>query len=181
MELHIFHKDASVFDQVKSAKAEFDENKGILFSEGDVEITMGVPADSNRPPAGADQIVRRHLREQDREGFHRPARQFRVRPRQGNAVGASYDPQIARTADEQPGASDLARARRRAKPMQVEAGEATYKEKESKVYLGGWSKLMRDTMTLNAGPAVVTIEEGTIQQVNYRTCHGQRSAARPEA
>src|SRR5205807_9714348 len=50
VELHIFHKDAKEFDQVKTAKAEFDINQGMLFSEGDVEITMGVPA--NAEPSG---------------------------------------------------------------------------------------------------------------------------------
>src|SRR5438067_7240375 len=50
VELHIFHKDAKEFDQVKSAKAEFDINQGILYSDGEVEITMGVPA--NQQPSG---------------------------------------------------------------------------------------------------------------------------------
>src|SRR5438874_12590007 len=33
VELHIFHKDGKEFDQVKTAKAEFDMNEGIMFSE----------------------------------------------------------------------------------------------------------------------------------------------------
>ncbi len=47
----------------------------------------------------------------------------------------------------------------------------TYSEKESKVLLGPWSRLTRDTMTLNAGPAVVTLDHGQIKLVeqNRRT------------
>src|SRR5262245_25388888 len=46
--LHLFHKDGQAFDEVKSAKANFDMTSGILFSEGEVEITMGVPADQGK-------------------------------------------------------------------------------------------------------------------------------------
>src|SRR6476661_8130228 len=43
--LKMFSKDGKKFDEVQSAKAEFDTGQGILFSEGDVEITMGIGAD----------------------------------------------------------------------------------------------------------------------------------------
>src|SRR5687767_7449986 len=46
--LHLFHKDGKAFDEVKSAKADFDMAAGILFSEGEVEITMGVPAEQGK-------------------------------------------------------------------------------------------------------------------------------------
>ena len=36
-------KDGKVFDRIKSASAEFEETSGRLFSDGEVEITLGVP------------------------------------------------------------------------------------------------------------------------------------------
>src|SRR5690242_1519640 len=32
VELHLFHKEGNEYDQVKSAKAEFDLNQGVLYS-----------------------------------------------------------------------------------------------------------------------------------------------------
>src|SRR5690349_16853845 len=43
--LRLFAKDGKKFDEVKSAKADFNVANGLLFSEGDVEITMGVGTD----------------------------------------------------------------------------------------------------------------------------------------
>src|SRR5215471_2053123 len=50
VELDIFHKDGNEYDHVKCAKADFDMSQGVLYSDGDVEITMGVPVD--KPPTG---------------------------------------------------------------------------------------------------------------------------------
>ncbi|MEO7143252.1 MAG: LptA/OstA family protein, partial [Bryobacteraceae bacterium] len=58
------------------------------------------------------------------------------------------------------------------KPMTIESGEAVYKEREAKVYLMPWSRLRRDTLTLDAGPAVVTLEDNVIRQVETTAAHG---------
>src|SRR2546428_316473 len=41
IELRLYHKDGSEFDLVKSDKAQFDMPAKTLYSEGEVEITMG--------------------------------------------------------------------------------------------------------------------------------------------
>ena len=46
--LQLFQKDGKAFDEVKSAKADFDIAAGHLFSDGEVEITMGVPSEAGR-------------------------------------------------------------------------------------------------------------------------------------
>jgi hypothetical protein len=45
VELRLHHRDAQKFDLVKSAKCRFDVGQGTLYSEGEVEITMGLPAE----------------------------------------------------------------------------------------------------------------------------------------
>ena len=49
--LDIFNKDGDKYDHVKCAKAEFDVGRGILYSDGEVEITMNVPEQTKSPPA----------------------------------------------------------------------------------------------------------------------------------
>lgn len=178
VELHVFHKEGAQFDKVKSAQAEFDLNKGALFSGGDVEITMGVPADAE--PSGRLMVIKSSGVTFDsktgKAETDRPAT-FEFDQGSGKAVGAMYDPQIHEL--HMKGQVQLLWRGRdpKAKPMQVEAGNLIYREKDSKVLLGGPSKLVRDTLTLNAGPAVVSLVNGIIQQVD--TDHAQGTDDRP--
>lgn len=56
VDLRLYHNDGSRFDGVKSARAEFDVAQGSLYSEGEVEITMGLPAQG--PAQGRLVLVR---------------------------------------------------------------------------------------------------------------------------
>ena len=51
VELQLFHKDGDKFDLVRSEKAQFDIAAKTLYSDGDVVITMGKPADGAIPSA----------------------------------------------------------------------------------------------------------------------------------
>src|SRR6516162_9358346 len=50
VELKLYQKGSSQYDLVKSEKAEFDIHQKTLYSDGDVEITLGVNAAG--PPRG---------------------------------------------------------------------------------------------------------------------------------
>ncbi|HYL35026.1 MAG TPA: LPS export ABC transporter periplasmic protein LptC [Bryobacteraceae bacterium] len=179
VELEIYHKDGNQYDYVKSAKAEFDMRQGILYSDGEVEITMGVQVDE--PPSGRLMTIKSSgVRVESKTGKASTDRlaTFRFDRGQGQALGADYDPDarelrmhsqvelIWRGTD--PGTT----------PMKVEAGEAEYKERERKVYLSPWSKLTRDALTLNAGPAVASLASGspkgsgTLQRVETTQARG---------
>src|SRR5579872_6440 len=94
VQLDLYHADGKQFDLVKTASAQFDINGKALYSDGEVDITMGVPADG--PPHG--RMLRIHT-----SGVHfasdtgkattdRPAT-FEFDQGGGSAVGAEYDPQ----------------------------------------------------------------------------------------
>lgn len=163
VELHLFHKEGNQYDQVKSAKAEFDLNQGVLYSEGEVEITMGVPKD--QAPSGRLMVIKSsgvHFESKTgKASTDRPAT-FQFDRGQGKATGAAYDPNARELVMRSQVELIWRGADPKAKPMKVETNELNYKERESKVYLGPWSKLTRDTLTLNAGPAVVTLDEGGV-------------------
>ncbi len=179
VELHLFHKEGDEYDLVKSAKAEFDINQGILYSEGKVEITMGVP--KNEEPSGRLMSIQSsgvHFESKTGKAYTDRLVEFHFDRGRGHALGADYDPgtrelhlrdqvELVWTGDGDPGT----------KPMTVQTKECTYKEKESKVYLSPWSKFSRDTLTLNAGPAEVTLDEGDIKYVE--TVEAQGTDNRP--
>jgi LPS export ABC transporter protein LptC len=91
--LDIFNKTGDQYDHVKSAKAEFDPATGMLYSEGDVEITMNVPA--NEKPTGRLMVIKSsgvHVESKTgKASTDRPA-SFQFDRGDGQAVGADYDP-----------------------------------------------------------------------------------------
>ncbi len=58
------------------------------------------------------------------------------------------------------------------KPMLIEAGEAYYREVESKVFLLPWSKLTRDTLHMEGASSVITLDKGVIKEALSQAAHG---------
>jgi len=173
LELDIYHKDGNQYDRVKSAKAEFDMGQGILYSDGDVEITMGVPED--QPPSGRLMTIRSSgVRVESKTGKASTDRlaSFQFDRGQGKAVGAEYDPNTRELIMHSKVELIWRGSDPKTIPMKVETSEVHYKERDAKVYLSPWSKLTRDTMTLNAGPATVSLNEGTIKLVETTQARG---------
>ena len=173
LELDIYHKDGNQYDRVKSAKAEFDMAQGILYSDGDVEITMGVPED--QPPSGRLMVIKSSgVRVESKTGRAYTDRlaTFHFDRGEGKAVGAEYDPNTRELVMHSQVELIWRGSDPKTVPMKVETAEVRYKERDAKVYLSPWSKLTRDTMTMNGGPATVTLNEGTIKLVETTQAHG---------
>src|SRR5438270_7157173 len=49
--IRLYHQCGKTADEVASAKAQYDVGSGVMFSEGEVQITMGVPI-GDAPPEG---------------------------------------------------------------------------------------------------------------------------------
>ena len=145
---------------VKSDKAEFDIAGKALYSDGDVEIEMAKPAEGEE----AGRMVKIHS-----SGVHfasdtgkavtdREAT-FEFDRGGGKAVGAEYDP----NAHELHLKSDVSLSWRgknsKTKPMRVEAGEAYYYEKDSKVTLLERSKFTRGALRVQGGNAEVLLSK----------------------
>ena len=175
VELHIFQKEGSEYDLVKSEKASFDVDHKLLYSDGNVEITLNVPKDE-APSGRLMKIKSSGITFETKTGKATTDRavSFEFDRGEGKAVGAAYDPQTHELHLQKEIELIWRGTDKTAIPMKVEAGELTYKEQESRVYLDGWSKLTRDTLTLNAGPAIVTInkEDGTIREVDTERAQG---------
>ncbi|MBC7925096.1 MAG: LPS export ABC transporter periplasmic protein LptC, partial [Bryobacteraceae bacterium] len=95
--LHLFHKDAKSFDKVTSAKAEFDLPQGLLFSDGEVVITMGVPAEGEQPaPSGRLVTIKTsgvHFESKTGKVSTERAASFLFDRGEGQSTGAQYDPE----------------------------------------------------------------------------------------
>ncbi len=173
VELRIFDKTNTQFDLVKSAKAKFNPADATLFSEGDVEITMNVPADGRKAGRIID-IRSSGVTFNSRTGTattDRPTK-FRFDQGEGESVGAAYDSTNRELHLRSAVRITWNGASPTAKPMTVEAGEMIYKEVASHILLFPWSRLTREGLTLNAGDATVNLKEGTIDSVDSKDAQG---------
>lgn len=174
VELKLFHKDGKAFDLVKSDHAELRMEESTLYSAGDVEITMGLAAD----PALSNRLVQIKtsgvtFETQSGKATTDQAATFQFENSEGSAQGAVYDPA---TRELQLRSAVKLQWRGKgppAKPMLVEAGELSYRENEAKVYLRSWSRLRRDTLTLNAADSIVSLDQGEIRLVEAAQAKGE--------
>jgi LPS export ABC transporter protein LptC len=127
VELQLFRDDGEKSDLIRSETAQFDIAAKTLYSEGEVDITMGAPAEG--PPVG--RLLRIHG-----SGMHfesdtgkattdRPVT-FRFDRGTGSAVGAEYDPAIRELHLNSKVALDWRGKTAAAKPMHIEADQAIY-------------------------------------------------------
>jgi lipopolysaccharide export system protein LptA len=173
VELRFFQKDGKTFDKVRSAKADFDIDQKLLHSPGEVEITMAVPADNT--PKGRLMVIRSSgVTFESTTGKARTDRpaSFTFDTAEGQAVGASYDPSTRQLELNSQVQLSWRGSGPQSKPMKIEAGRLTYNEREAKVFLSPWSRLTRDTLTLEAGMAVISLEKGVIRQVEAQEARG---------
>lgn len=173
LQMRIFDKEGKKFDLVKTASATFDAATGVLYSEGEVDITMNLPQEDQ--PAGRLLHIRSSgmtFEVSTSKVWTDRHATFDFDRGNGEATGATYDPATRELfmksavklnwhGDGSPGAA-----------MQVESGSLTYKELTSEVYLQPWSKLTRGTMTMNAANSVVFLKDGAIERVEAVRAQG---------
>jgi lipopolysaccharide export system protein LptA len=173
VELKIFNKPGDEYNLVKCAKAEFDEATSHLYSDGDVEITLKVPVEG-QPTRPLVTIKSSKVTFEVKTGKASTdqAASFTFENGTGKSVGAWYDP----TSRELHLVHDVEIDRKapgpHALPMKIEAGELTYKEAASVVWLTHGARLTRENTVVNAESAVVQLEDGAIRQVDAVTAQG---------
>src|SRR3984885_9378368 len=171
--LDIFNKQGDKYDHVKCAKAEFDVGRGILYSEGEVEITMNVP--DNEQPTGRLMVIKStgvSVESKTGKAYTDRLATFKFDRGDGHALGADYDPNTRELNLH----NDVSMTWRGTDPgpipMKIETAQLNYNERTAKVYLTPWSKLTRDTLTMNAGPATVTLQNGNLKLVDTTQAKG---------
>ena len=174
VEVRVRTKDGTGYDRVKSAKAEFDQMKGTMYSDGDVEIVRNIREDQQQPESKLLTIRTSGLLYDVKDGkasTDRPA-SFTFDRAQGKCTGAEYNP----TTRELTMKADVELHVKPVKPdeaeMVIQAGNLVYKENESKVYLQPWSKVVRGTRTLEGANSIVSLKDQDIERVDADNAHG---------
>jgi lipopolysaccharide export system protein LptA len=173
VELHLFKPDEVTYDRIRSAKAQLDQTNDTMYSDGEVEITMGVPVEGvphtrllGIRSSGVSFDVKTGRATTDRLAT------FSFELGEGKAVGAVYDPNLGELILKSQVELHWRGRDPKAKPMTLEAGEATYREKDSVVLLPTWSKLTRENSELNATDSIVTLKDNGIGTVIGKQASG---------
>jgi lipopolysaccharide export system protein LptA len=173
VQLRIFHKDGQAYDLVKSDAASFNQAERRMFSDGRVEITLGLPMQGETQ--GQPVLIRSSGVEFDSEtgraSTDRPT-EFDFENGTGKSIGASYDPGThelkMNTQVELNWRSPVSGAE-----MKLEAGELLYKEDASTIFMEQWARLTRGASVVNAGRTVVNLRDGEIELVEAKQATGE--------
>src|SRR5581483_4231396 len=99
VDLRLYNKAATQYNEITSAKAEFNTTSNIMYSEGDVSITLDVPVD--KPPSGQLMTIRSsgvYFNTKSGKAWTDRAAAFKYPAGEGTAVGASYEPETGELA-----------------------------------------------------------------------------------
>lgn len=164
--LQLFHDCGKEFDRVESAKAQFDTTTGIMFSEGEVQITMGIPA-GKEPTEHQIKVTSSGVRFETKTGTastDRPA-EFLFEGGTGKSVGAEYDPNKHELQLKNAVEINLKAKGPTGKATKIETAYLVYLEKESKVVMQPWSRLTREGLVLNTAMSVAEIENKHLKRL----------------
>jgi lipopolysaccharide export system protein LptA len=163
--LKLFNKKDANYTYIKAAKALFDERSEVMKSDGPVSIVMNVPVDKD---AESKEELAKRVQVQT-SGVTYETKTLKAQTDQlatfifpdgsGKAVGLEYDPSTKKMHMRSQVVLDR-------NGMHVEAGDLIYDEAEQKIYLSPWSKLQRQTMTIQAQKSIVTLIDRKVHQID---------------
>jgi len=174
VEVRVLDKDGLTFDRIKTASAIFDAKAQTLVADGDVEIVTG-------EPASATPTNRRKVRIKTSGLTFDQATQIASTDRhatflfdqgEGEAVGASYDPNLRELTLRSQARVAWHGSGPRSVPMDIQAGQILYKEKASAILLFSSCQLVRGSLKMAGDSAIVFLKEGVIDHVTAEKAHG---------
>jgi len=171
--LRIYDKTGDQYHVVKSAQAEFDQNASRLYSEGEVNITLRVPLEGQptRPLVNIKSSGVTFEMKTNRASTDRPT-SFTFENGTGHSLGALYDSTARELHLVRDGEIDTKPPGPNAKLMKIQAGEVTYKEAESRIWLNEWARLTRENTVVNAASAIVQLRDNVLQQIDAVKAQG---------
>jgi len=161
------------FDLVKSASATFFSNEHRMYSDGEVNITLGVPEDQPDKPnlvaihsSGVTFDSNTGRADTDRLST------FTFRNGDGRATGASYDPTTRELQMKKDVEVNWRSNGPNAAPMKIDAAELTYFEARSEIDLPTSGKMTRGPTVIEGHQSVVHLVDGVVRQITTRNATG---------
>jgi len=171
--MKLYDKTGEKFDLVKSAAASFSAGDHHLYSEGEVEITIGVPVDGlpERQLVGIKSSGVTFDTESNQADTERPA-SFTFQSGTGKSNGAFYNPATHELLLKHDAEIDWQPVGPNAKPMKIEAATLSYHESTSEIWLKPWGRMTRENTVVEGNDAVLHLDNRKIRRVEATHAHG---------
>ena len=171
--LKLYQKDRAHYDLVKSPKAVFTQNEGKMVSEGEVEVTLSVPV-QGQPPHPLTSIKTTGIGFDTKSGKADTDKRasFKFENGYGTCVGLFYDPEVHELHMNSQVDLYLTGKGKHSKTMHVQTEKLVYQESANKVFLGPWSKLMRENTVVEAAGSVINMKDKLLDTIDADHAHG---------
>ncbi|HEX4160117.1 MAG TPA: LPS export ABC transporter periplasmic protein LptC, partial [Rhizomicrobium sp.] len=163
--IKLYDKAGTQYTFVHSESASFDEGSNLMRSQGAVHLVMNVPSDKNADnPADVAKFLQvqtsgvAYNTQSGSAQTDQPA-SFHFPAGSGSATGVAYDPSTRELRLKSHVALDWIGNGPAANAMHIEAGELLYREREHKIYLSPWSKMVRQGTSIEGKDSVVSLDE----------------------
>jgi len=181
--MKIYSKDGASYDLVHSAAAQFFTSDQHLYSDGQVEMTLGVPVEGQArrtlvsiKSSGVTFDSATNRVETDR------AASFVFDNGEGTGTGAFYDPATHELRiksdvklDWKPAGTPSAP---NPKPLKIEATSLAYHEAISEIWLKPWGRLTRENTVVEGEHVVVHLQDSVTSDGQRRTAIRQVEASK---
>lgn len=171
--MRLYNKPGDKYDLVKSAAAAFSAGDHHLYSEGEVEMTLGVPVQGQ---AKQQSITVKSSgvsfdTVSNQVDTERPC-SFTFQNGTGKSTGAFYDPATKELLMKRDVEVLWQPVGPNAKLMKIEAGSLTYHEATSEIWLKPWGRMTRENTVIEGNDAVLHLDNRKIRKVDATHAHG---------
>ena len=171
--MKLYAKDTEKYDLVKSAAASFSADDHHLYSEGKVEITIGVPVEGQpeRQLVSIESSGVTFDTVSNQADTDRPSA-FTFQNGTGKSNGAFYDPATHELLLKRDAEINWQPVGPNAKPMKIEAATLSYHEATSEIWLKPWGRMTRENTIIEGNDAVLHLDNRKIRRVETTHAHG---------
>jgi lipopolysaccharide export system protein LptA len=174
--MKIYAKDGQTFDLVTSAAATFDTSSRNLFSQGETEITVGLPVEGAPLPDRQPTLIKTSGVSFDsntnRADTDQPST-FVFARGEGKATGATYDPNEHTLQMKHAVEIIWKPLKAGAKPTKIESDGLSYHEAKAEIWLTPWGRMTRENTVVQGDQVVVSIQDKkVIKHVTAVNAHG---------
>ena len=181
VELKIFHEDGAKFDYVVTKAAQFDTRSETLFSEGEVRLSLGIPADDPDPWSGEHTKIRSSgVTFETKTGIATTDRytEYEFDGGVARSVGVLYDSPHRYVRMESQVYVERFPGGPHRPVLKIRSNELHYYEKGQRVHLVGEVSLERGSQQMQSTEAIVFMERGDIRRINASAAQGVERQSR---
>ncbi len=181
VELKIFHEDGARYDYVVTKAAQFDTRSETLFSEGEVRLSLGIPADHPDPWSSEHTKIRSSgVTFETRSGVATTEQytEYELEGGVAHSIGVHYDSPHRYVRMESQVYVERFPGGPHRPALKIRSNALHYYEKAQRVHLVGEVSLERGSQRMRSTEAIVFMDRGDIRRIKASEAQGVEKQSR---